>query len=129
MFYNSIIDKYANKKKEGLNWKKIPRTKEGQIELQYTTYGSTKQTEPDLDEFLCIGLEIAGDTYPFVTTTYCESKAMNQGCEDIKSCECYKKQKELQEKHPEINWEEPNKNPPEQINRIKFIKKGAIIEK
>lgn len=130
-FDSSIIDKYAIKKKieEGLNWEKIPRTPNGQIELRYETYGSTKKTEIDVNEFICEGLDIAGDTYPFVTTQYCEDKALGKGCKEIKTCPYYKKQKEFEKKHTEINWEEITKNLPEQINRIKFIKTGAIIEK
>ena len=127
MFDSSIIDEYANKKKRGgLNWEKIPRTPDGQIELQYATYGNTKKEEPDINEFICEGL-IEQDNYPLVTTTYCENRAMNKGCKEIKNCPHYKKQKELQKKHPQINWEEPTKNTQEQIITITFIKKGVIL--
>lgn len=122
---NSII---PPKKEEGMNWEKIPRTPDGQLELRFETFGTVKEEELDINEYLCKGL-IGHDNYPFVTTAYCENKAMNQGCEDIKTCPHYQQQKLFQKKHPEINWETPHNNSPEQITRIKFIKTGAIIEK
>jgi len=120
------MHKMSQETKETLNQEKIPRTPNGQIELQYITYGNKKNIEPDINEFICTGL-IGHDKYPYVTTQYCEDKAMNTGCKEIENCEDYKKQKELQKKHPEINWEQPDKNKPEEITRIRMIKKGAII--
>lgn len=49
---------------------------------------------PDLTrEFICP--DLTEDKYPYVELLYCESICLNRGCPKIKTCEAYKKAKEL----------------------------------
>ena len=83
-------------------------------------------TEKDLNEFTCPPYD-EEDPLRYVTTEYCENKAMGLGCKDLKTCPAYKKQKELQKKYPNIDWENIDNNKPEDLIRLKFIKKGVIL--
>ena len=81
--------------------------------------------EPDIDEYTCPYLPEGWKG--IITTQYCEGKALGRGCENIKNCPYYINQKKLQEKYPELDWENPHNIPEKEKIKIKFIKKGAII--
>jgi len=72
--------------------------------------GNEKDCEPDPDlEFVCP--DLADDEYPYVEVLYCESICLNRGCSKLKTCEAYKKAKELEltKKEKPTEMAEPNK--------------------
>ena len=81
--------------------------------------------EPHIDEFPCPYFPEEEPT-AWITIEVCEDKACGKGCKDKEQCIAYNQQKNLQNKHPEINWQEVWKNPPEKISLIKFIKQGVV---
>ena len=105
----------------------LPYFETAQKKLQKSIlYTRIFKQEKDLNEISC-PVYSSDDPKGYVTTEYCKDKAQGLGCEDLKICEAYNKQKELQEKYPEINWENIDDNKPELLSKINLIKKGAII--
>ena len=91
-------------------------------------FRSPFKAEQDIDDYTCPDRD-ERDSVNWVSIGYCEGKGRGQGCEDIKTCEAYEKQKRMQLNHPEIDWERPYRTNKTDRIRIEFIKKGAIIEK
>jgi len=99
---------------------------EGEVKLEMATFSYACMSEPDIDEFICPFKE-GCDSYPYVTIAYCEDKARHNGCESKSVCEAYAKQKLLQEKFKELDWERSWLIPEQERAKIDLIRKGAII--
>lgn len=89
----------------------------------YTFTNKENPREEGIDEYKCPELE---EDKIFQTTQSCELKAMGKGCRNLKTCEAYNKQLQLQMQHPNVEWDAVHKYPEELHSTMRMIKKGII---
>lgn len=88
-------------------------------------YGRPK-FKVDIAEFVCPAFD-EDDSSAWHTLSVCDGKALGRGCKDKSLCIAYEEQKAIQNRYPDLDWDNPSVINDKMKGIINLVKKKAIL--